>query len=43
MGLRRVKRHPEVKGKVHAWVAVILGSLHPVGIVVLILLGVFAG
>jgi hypothetical protein len=32
MGLRRVSRRPSVKGKVHAWVAIILGALQPVGI-----------
>jgi hypothetical protein len=26
-GLRKVREHPEVKGKVHAWVGVIAGGL----------------
>ena len=27
LGLRRAARHPEVKGKVHAWVGIIVGGL----------------
>lgn len=27
IGLKRAKRHPEAKGKVHAWVGIILGGI----------------
>ena len=37
-GLRKVKEHPEVKGKVHAWVGVIAGGLFALVYMVLFLL-----
>jgi hypothetical protein len=27
IGLRRARQHPETKGKVHAWVGIIVGGL----------------
>ena len=37
-GLRKVKEHPEVKGKVHAWVGVIAGGLFSLLYLILIAL-----
>ena len=31
MGLSKAKKHPEVKGKVHAWVGIIMGGLFGFG------------
>ena len=31
LGLRKAQRQPEVKGKVHAWIAIVLGSLAAAG------------
>jgi hypothetical protein len=31
LGLRHAKRHPEAKGKAHAWVAISLGTLSTLG------------
>ena len=31
MGLSKAKKHPEIKGKVHAWVGIIMGCLFNFG------------
>ena len=41
LGLRFAKRHPESRGKVHAWVGIILGTLVLVATTAIILLMVF--
>jgi hypothetical protein len=40
MGLRHAGRHPESRGKIHAWVGVILGGLCGVIYTVLLILGI---
>ena len=37
-GLRRVREHPEVKGKVHAWVGVITGGVFALLYLILIVI-----
>ena len=41
IGLRRVAKYPEAKGRAHAWVAIIGGLLFPIASVALILLAVW--
>ena len=36
MGLKRVAKQPEAKGKVHAWIGIILGGLFGFGYLVLV-------
>lgn len=40
-GVRKAREHPEVKGKVHAWVGIIAGGLF--SLLYLILLGLIVG
>ncbi len=42
MGLKHARQHPEAKGKVHAWVGIILGGLCGFGWLVLILIPIIA-
>jgi hypothetical protein len=39
-GLRKARQHPEAKGKVHAWVGIILGGLCGFGNLALIIAGI---
>jgi hypothetical protein len=39
MGLQKRAREPEVKGSVHAWIGIILGSITTLGFIIGLLLG----
>jgi len=43
MGLKHAELHPEARGKVHAWVGVILGSLCAVGYALLVVIPFLMG
>lgn len=46
MGLRKASRQPEVKGKVHAWIGIIVGGFFGLGylaLTVLIIVGIVLG
>jgi hypothetical protein len=40
MGLLRARAHPEARGKVHAWVGIIMGGLFGFGYLAAVILGV---
>lgn len=41
-GLKRLKRFPEVKGKVHAWIGILVGGLFGFGYLLLLVIGLVA-
>ena len=43
LGLRYGCLHPEAKGKIHAWVGIILGGLCTAGYIIFIVLSVVSG
>jgi hypothetical protein len=42
LGLKAAKEHPEIAGKVHAWIGIVLGGLSTLACVVLVVLIAFA-
>lgn len=44
MGLRRRKRHPEIKGAAHAWIGIVMGAIFTLvwgAAIVMIIVGIF--
>lgn len=42
MGLRKAKQHPEVRGKAHAWIGIIVGGIFGLAYTVLTVLGIIS-
>jgi len=43
LGLKHANTHPEAKGKVHAWVGVVLGALTAVVYILIIVISIIIG